>query len=134
MQIVELMNTKVQCISSRHTAYDAMEKMVDHRMRCLVVEFADNPSDPRLITARDIVFNVIGQGKDPAKVTLTEIAHRPLLYVEKDTAITEAAQLMQNRNTAQLFVRENDRLVGVVAMLDVMAAMLITRAKGRRVA
>ena len=133
MRLVEFMTTNIQFIAGGRSVYDAIEQMVDRRIRSLVVQFADDPPEYGVITARDIVVKVLGKDKSPADVKVSEIASKPMLCVNQDVTLHEAARLMEENNVARVFVCKSGKVVGVVAMIDLMSAVLIMRARGEHV-
>ena len=133
MKIQEFMTTNIKFVDGNNTVYDAIEKMVDKRIRSLVVRFSGKESDYGIITARDVVFRVLAKGLDPQKTKVTEIATRPLACVSSDMDLLDAAKMMQESNLARIFVCEGPKIVGVVSMIDLMAAELIMRARGKYV-
>ncbi|MFH1240870.1 MAG: CBS domain-containing protein [Pseudomonadota bacterium] len=130
MKIYDFMTTKIEFVDAAGSVYDALEKMVDRRIRSLVVKYSKKDPSYGVITARDIVFKVLAKGKDPKGVRVSEIASKPLVCIEKDTSLNEAAALMERSNIARVFVKEGDKVIGVVALLDFMSAALIMRARG----
>jgi len=104
--------------------------MVDRRIRSLVVKFPGKESEYGVITARDVVFKVLAKGIDPTVTRASEIASRPLLCVTNDSELGEIANLMQEADVARVFVCDGERLVGVVSLIDLMAAKLVERARG----
>jgi len=43
----------------------------------------------------------------------------------------DAATTMERSNIARLFVCEEGKIIGLISLLDVMAAELVTRARGK---
>lgn len=82
-----------------------------------------------VITARDIVFKVISKNLEPNKVRVEEIASKPLVCVDKDIEIEHVIKLMEKFNIARVFVCEEKKILGVVALLDIMAGSLIKRVR-----
>jgi signal-transduction protein with cAMP-binding, CBS, and nucleotidyltransferase domain len=134
VKVLEFMTTNIRFIDAERTVYDAIEEMVDRRIRSLVVKFTEGPSGHGVITARDIVIKVLSRGLDPEKVKVSEIAARPLFCLEKDASMFEAAQVMGENGIARVFICDNGKVLGVVAMIDLMSAVLIMRARGERLA
>jgi len=130
MKVEEIMNTKIEFIEANATVYDAIEKMVDKRIRSLVVKPRDENDVYGVITVRDIVFRVLNKNLDPNKVKIEEIASKPLVCVDKDIDIEHVIGLMEKFNIARVFVCEKGNLLGVVALLDVMSGSLIKRVRG----
>ncbi|MBP8646237.1 MAG: CBS domain-containing protein [Syntrophobacteraceae bacterium] len=133
MRVYEFMTTKIESIESDRTVYDAVEIMVDKRVRSLVVRPRGKNSKEAVdgvLTARDVVFKVLAKGLNPKTIRVSEIASRPLACIEKDMGFDDAATLMEKSNIARLFVCEGKKVVGVVSLLDVMAAELVMMARG----
>ncbi len=133
MKVKEFMTTKIETIGFDKSVYDAAERMVDRRIRSLLVRFPDNDQDNGVITARDVVFKVLAKGLDPNHIKVSEIASKPIISVDRNMDFDEAAKIMGESNVARAFVCDDDRIIGVVALMDVMAATLIARARGEHV-
>lgn len=130
MKVKEFMTTRIETIEFDKYVYDAVERMVDRRIRSLLVRFSDKAQENGVITARDVVFKVLAKGFDPKKIKVSEIASKPIISIDQDTDFDEAAKIMGESNIARAFVCEDDRIIGVVALMDVMTATLIARARG----
>ena len=133
MKIKEFMTTKVEFVGVDGSVYDAVEKMVDRRIRSVVVRLKEENIDYGVITARDVVYKVLSKGMDPRSTKASEIASKPIVCVEKDIDVLDAAEVMEKSKIARVFVREGENIVGVVALLDIMSAALIMRARGDHV-
>jgi CBS domain-containing protein len=136
MQVREFMNTKIESIDANRSVYDAVEIMVDRHLRSLAVKVSGKSAKASIdgiVTARDIVFKVLAKGVNPREVKVSEIASRPIICINQETNIEEAAALMEKSNIARLCVSDGEKVVGMVSMLDIMAAELIIRARGSHV-
>ncbi|MEW6418265.1 MAG: CBS domain-containing protein [Nitrospirota bacterium] len=133
MKVEEVMIKKMEYIEADAPVYDAIEKMVDKRIRSLVVKPRDEKDVYGVVTVRDIVFKVLGKNLDPNKIKVEEIASKPVVGIDKDMDIEHAISLMTKFNITRVFVSERKEIIGVVALLDVMAASLIERARGGHV-
>ncbi|OGW55944.1 MAG: histidine kinase [Nitrospirae bacterium RBG_13_43_8] len=134
MRMHEVMIKKLESIEANAPVYNAIEKMVDRRIRSILVKPKDERDVYGIVTARDIVFKVIGKNLDPNKVRIEEIASKPVISVDKDMDIDHVISLMNNFNIARVFVSEGKEMIGVVSLLDIMAAALIERARGGHIA
>lgn len=130
MRVQELMTTKIKYVDADKSVYDAVEKMVDRRIRSLVVRFSEKDLNNGIITARDIVFKVLAKGLNPNDVKVGEIASKPVTCIDKNTAMNEVASLMEKKKNARIFVCENEKIIGVISLMDIMAGALIMRARG----
>ncbi len=133
MKLTEFMTTKIEYIVPDATVYDVVEKMVDRRIRSLVVRSPDEHDGHGVITARDVVFKVLAKGIDPSKIKAEELASKPLVCIDEEARLTDAIDMMEAQNIARIFVCRSGRIVGVVALLDIMWAVLIKRARGEHV-
>lgn len=134
MKIEEIMIKKVESIGADAPIYDAIEKMVDKRLRSLLVKPRDEKDVYGVVTVRDVVFKVISKNLDPNKIMVEEIASKPVICVNREMEIEYVISLMNKFNIARVFIHEGKEIIGVVSLLDIMAAALIERAKGGRVA
>lgn len=133
MKVEEFMTTKIEFIDASATVYDAIEKMVDKHIRSLLARFPGNEIDSGVITARDITFKVMAKGLDPNDLKVAKIVSRPIQCIEKDMDIFKASAMMESHNVARIFVCHDDKIVGVVSLVDILDAALIMRARGEYV-
>lgn len=130
MKVSEFMTRNIEWIDARSTVYDAIEKLVELRIRSLVVCWHEDESKPKgVVTARDIVFKVLGEGRNPREVPVSEVACFPVVCVSKDEDISKIVGIMKELNIARVFVCDGERIIGVVALMDIMHATLVERAK-----
>lgn len=130
MKVHEFMSTKIEFIDANKSVYDAVERMVDRRIRSVVVEFSGQEPEYGVLTSRDIVFKVLAKGINPKKIKVSEIASKPVACLDKDTQFQEAATMMEKSNIARLFVCDEGKIIGLISLLDVMAAELVAIARG----
>jgi len=130
MKIHEFMSTKIEYVDADKSVYDAVERMVDRRIRSVVVRFPGTDTEYGVLTSRDIVFKVLAKGINPKNVKVSEIASRPISCIDKDLDFEDAATMMEKSNIARLFVCDKGKIAGLISLLDVMAAELVTRARG----
>jgi CBS domain-containing protein len=129
MKVWEFMTKKIEWISADDTVYDAIERMVNKRIRSLAVFYPESPDQRGVITARDVVFKVLGEGKDPKKTKIRDITCKPMICISKDEDMERVMEIMKEFNIARVFVCGDGEVIGVVALMDVMYASLIDRAR-----
>jgi signal-transduction protein with cAMP-binding, CBS, and nucleotidyltransferase domain len=133
MKVQEFMTSKIEIVDSNSSVYEAAEKMVDRRIRSVAVRFSSSEGDFGVLTTRDIVFKVLAKGINPKKVKVSEIASKPVVCIDRESDMDDAATQMLKSNIARLFVCDQGKIVGLVSLLDVMAAELISHARGDHV-
>jgi CBS domain-containing protein len=134
MKVYEVMVKKLESVEANAPVYDAIEKMVDRRIRSILVKPKDGKDVYGILTVRDIVFKIIGKNLDPNKIRVEEIASKPVISIDKDMDIDHVISLMNKFNIARVFISEGKEIIGVASLLDILAASLIERAKGGRIA
>jgi predicted transcriptional regulator len=75
----------------------------------------------------------LAKGIDPKKIEVSKIASKPIVAIDQNTDFKEVAKIMEETNIARAFVCDQDRVIGLVALMDVMSASIIARARGEYV-
>lgn len=121
----DVMNRKVESISPNASVLDAIEALVDKRIRSLVIEpEGESESEYGVVTFRDIILRCLSEGIDPKELNVKEIATRPLVCVTRDMPVGDIVKVMKENNLSRVFVKEKDKIVGVIAPLDIVATCL----------
>ena len=134
MKVKEFMKTKLEYVGADDTVYEAIERMLDKRIRSLVVNPENAEEVYGVITGRDVVFKVLGKGLNPRDIKVSQIASKPLVCIDQDTKLMDAAALMEKFNIGRLFVCEGKRLLGIFTLTDAMGGSLILMARSGHVA
>ena len=112
MNVKEFMTTNIESIDHKRSVYFAIERMVNRRIRCLMVRFPGKEREYGVITARDVVFKVLAKGIDPKKINVSKIASKPIVCISQDTDFKEVAKIMNESNIARAFICDQDRVTG----------------------
>lgn len=131
LKVKHIMNTKLETISPEATVYDAIERLIDKRIRSLLVLPKDETDVYGVVTVRDIVFKVLAKNLNPHRIKVESVASKPVISIDKETELIDLMKLMEKFNIARLFIQENRKIIGVVSLLDVLSAVLIERAKNK---
>jgi len=129
MKVDEIMTKKLAIIDADAPIYDAIESMIDKRIRSLLVKPRDEKDVYGVITVRDIVYKVLGKNLDLNKTKVGEITSKPLVCVEKGMDVEHAVNLMTKSNITRVFICEGKEIIGIISLLDVMSAELIKKAR-----
>jgi len=129
MKIVEIMTKKLETIEADAPIYNAIEKMIDRRIRSLLVKAKDEKDVHGVVTVRDIVNKALAKNLDLNTTKVGEISSKPLVCVDKDMDIEYAVNLMSKFNITRVFVNDGKEIIGIISLLDVMSAELIKRAR-----
>lgn len=132
MKVEEVMTKKLEMIDGNASIYDAIERMIDKRIRSLLVRPGDENDVYGVITVRDIVFKVLVKNLNLNKTKVDEITSKPLVCINKGVELDHAVSLMTKFNISRVFVCEGKEISGIISLLDVMSAELIKRAREGR--
>ncbi|KAK8596733.1 hypothetical protein V6N13_001340 [Hibiscus sabdariffa] len=105
---------------------DAMKNMAQHNIGSLVVlKPGDQQHIAGIITERDYLRKIIGQGRSPKYTRVGEIMtdEKKLITVKSDTSILQAMQLMTDNHIRHVPVIDG-RIVGMVSIVDVVRAVV----------
>jgi signal-transduction protein with cAMP-binding, CBS, and nucleotidyltransferase domain len=94
---------------STKEAYEGMEKK---NARCVLA--SHNGEVVGIVSKTDILFKVLAQDKNPAKIKLREIMTSPVLAVEPNTTVKEALSVMDKRHVRQVMVHAFSAVLGMV--------------------
>ena len=113
----EVMTGGAECVGENDTVADAAKRLAD-------LDVGSAPicgEDDRLkgmITDRDIVIEVIAQGKDPSEVKAGELSDGKPVTIGADDSVEEALQTMAEHQVRRLPVIDGHDLIGVVSIKD----------------
>ncbi len=130
MKLKDIMNTNLEFINADDSVYDAIEKIVDKRIRSLLLTYVDKDNDFGLITVRDIVYKVIDKGLNIKQTKVGEIASSPLLCINKEEYLDKIIKMMSEANVSRVFIYDGNKIIGVVSLIDILRAFLVSNAKG----
>jgi CBS domain-containing protein len=96
------------------TAQEAARHLVRPDVRAILV-VADDGRLLGVVTEATLVEGVVAAGRDPASVSVGELAIDAVATVEADVPIEEAVRILEAEDVERLPVTEQGRLVGVLS-------------------
>jgi CBS domain-containing protein len=119
-EVRSLMAVEVHKIHLESTVSDAVAVMLAKDIGSLVVAGSDGPVG--IITERDILRKVTGARADPGKVKVKEVMSSPLISINAETSVGDAAKKMVENGIRRLGVTDDDgALAGLVTMTDIVS-------------
>ena len=117
MQLRDVMTRDVGMVRPENTVVEAARKMKDLNVGPIPV--CDDNEILGMVTDRDIATRAIAEGRDPAHTPVRDVMTPEVLYCFEDQDVSEAAQLMQQRQVRRLLVLNRKREVtGIVSLGD----------------
>jgi len=97
----------------------AAKRMGSANVGCLIVVSGNKPTG--ILTERDLVKKIIAQAVDPRNVKVGEIMSSPVVAIEPDASLRDAAALMLQSGVKRLPVISNGKLVGIITDTDLVS-------------
>lgn len=110
--VQSMMSFDVIALDGNDTVSDAIEKMREKNARCVLVTHKGEIIG--FVSKTDILFKVMGRGKDSTKFKLREIMSSPVLTITPSSSIGEALHSMDKHTVRQLIVSLRGSVMGVV--------------------
>lgn len=119
MPIRHIMSSLVVTIEENAPVIEAVKKMMDNDIECLIIPTVDQKV-AGILTFRDIVEKIISLERPPARTKVGEIMTRKVKTCRPTATVSEVVKLMKrNRLRRVPVVDERERLVGIVTNFDI---------------
>lgn len=119
IKIKDRMSTPVQTINVDNTIQEAAKLMQSKKMGSLIV--IDDGEHKGMLTERDIVYAVADGAED---TNLDNYMNIPLITIEENSPLGDAAQLMLTKNIRRLaVVDDNEKITGIINIRDLTNAV-----------
>ena len=118
MQIRDIMTTNVELINRDTPLAEAARRMRDLDVGLVPVH--DGSRLVGMLTDRDITVRAVAEGRDPGATPVRDVMTAEIIYCYDDQDVSEAAQLMQEKQIRRLPIlsRGTKQLVGIVSLGD----------------
>jgi len=111
------MRKAVVSIDSAMTVKDAATMMDDANVGCVVITRGNAPIG--ILTERDFVKKIVSQEKS-LDTPLAEVMSFPLITVDCDDTVWEAAEIMKKNKIHKVPVEEQGKLIGIITTTDIV--------------
>ncbi len=96
---------------------DAAKLMDENNIGCIIV--TKNQLPVGILTERDFVKRIAAKEK-PLSTVLEEVMSSPLIEIDPNETVWEAAQIMKINNIHKLPVKKDNQIVGIVTSTDLV--------------
>jgi len=122
MVVKDVMSSPVVTLDEDAPSNKAANLMADNELGCVIVtNKAGKPVG--IITERDLVIRVLAKNLVPDAVKVKEIMTSPLVTIDPEATISDAARRMSRLNIRRLGVVYKGNLVGLVSSKDILGVM-----------
>jgi CBS domain-containing protein len=122
MLVRDVMSSPVVTMDEDETANKAAENMDMKDLGAVIVQNKAGKSIG-IITERDIVKRVVSKNLKPDTVKAKEIMTTPLVMIEPEASISDAARRMTRLDIRRLGVLYKGNLVGIISSKDILGVM-----------
>lgn len=120
MLVKDVMTSPVVTIDEEGIVHEAAKLMEKSDVGCIIV--TDKKGRPEgIITERDLITRVLAKNLLANKVKAKKVMTSPLLTIDPDESLTEAARKMSRLNVRRLGVIYRGNLVGLISSKDILA-------------
>jgi CBS domain-containing protein len=122
MLVKDVMSSPVVTIEEDAPTNRVAELMDKHGLGCIIVTSKEG-KPLGIITERDLVGRVLIKNVKPDSIRAKEVMTSPLITIEPDAPINEAARRMSRLNIRRLGVLYKGQLIGLISSKDVLAVV-----------
>ena len=122
MLVRDVMSSPVVTMDEDETSNKAAANMDMHDLGAVIVTNKAGKSIG-IITERDLVIRVIAKNLKPDTVKANEIMTTPLVTIEPEATISDAARRMTRLDIRRLGVIYKGNLVGIISSKDILGVM-----------
>jgi signal-transduction protein with cAMP-binding, CBS, and nucleotidyltransferase domain len=122
MLVKDVMSSPVVTADEDETTNKVAVAMDKEGLGAVIVTNKQNQSIG-IITERDLVIRVIAKNQKPDEVKAKEIMTTPLVTIEPDATVSDAARRMNRLDIRRLGVFYKGNLVGIVSDKDLLGVM-----------
>jgi signal-transduction protein with cAMP-binding, CBS, and nucleotidyltransferase domain len=117
LMIKDLMSSDVNVFENESTMENIVKTMSDCDVDYVIVVQSRKPTG--IITERDVIVRMLTQGLDPKVVIARAVYTNPLVTIEENATVDEAAKLMLDWKIKHLPVTKEGKIVGMLNYLDI---------------
>jgi CBS domain-containing protein len=121
MLVKDVMSSPVVTLNEDETSNKVANLMEENELGCVIL--TKNGKPVGIITERDLVIRVLAKNIAPDTVKAKEIMTAPLLTIQPEATISEAARRMSRLNIRRLGVVYKGNLVGLLSSKDILGVM-----------
>ena len=118
----DVMTGGTECIGENDTVAEAANRLKALDVGAMPICGEDNRLKG-MLTDRDIVVEVLAEGKDPSSVKAIELGGEEVVTIGADDSVTEALETMSSHAVRRLPVIDGHDLIGIVSVADLAGAV-----------
>ena len=117
MRVADAMRTSIVIVEEEATVAEASLSMYKKGQGCAIVSSQGKALG--IVTENDVTWKLAAKGLDPKSVKVAEIMSKPLITIDPDADLAEAAKIMKKHKIRRLAVVKEDTLKGILTAADI---------------
>ncbi|OYT54421.1 MAG: hypothetical protein B6U72_02555 [Candidatus Altiarchaeales archaeon ex4484_2] len=118
LSVGDVMTRAVVYVKPTQNIKRVAELMKSHDIDSLLV--MEKKKGTGIVTDTDIIRKVVAEGKDPAHIHVAEVMTSPLITIEPEEDIDDAAKKMSEQHVKRLVVIKHNNIVGILSEDDIV--------------
>jgi signal-transduction protein with cAMP-binding, CBS, and nucleotidyltransferase domain len=118
VNVRSVMTRPLVAVEAEASIMDAANVMNERNISSVLVKAKEEYVG--IITDRDIISKVVAKGADPRTVSARAIMSAPLITINAEASVEDAAEQMRVNTIRRLIVNENHRQIGIISESDIM--------------
>ncbi len=118
--VKDVMTSPVITVDESASVREVASLMDQHKVGCIIVTGKDE-KPLGIVTERDLVTRVLAKNLQLSNLTAKEVMTSPLITVDPDETLSEAARRMSQLNIRRLGVMYKGSLIGIISSKDILA-------------
>jgi len=114
----DVMTKNVKVVRLDTTVKEIVATMNKFNIGSIIVVQGDRPVG--IITERDILIKLVEPSLEPETLTARHVMATPLITINENTSVEEAATLMAKKRIKRIPVMNNEKLVGILTYTDIV--------------
>lgn len=120
-KISKIMNKNVLSVSAEYSVLDAVHKMAEVSISCIILEEDRRPAG--ILTERDLA-RLLFEGADLKTLKMGEVASRPVITITRDFAIQDTVLLMRDKGIRRVVVVDGKgETEGLITQSDLIKSL-----------
>ena len=117
----DVMSGGAECVGENDSIADVAKRLAELDVGSMPICGEDDRLKG-MVTDRDIVVEVLAQGKDPGSVKASELGGEEVVTIGADDSVSEALSTMSEHKVRRLPVIDGHDLIGIVSIADLAGA------------
>ena len=121
MLVRDIMSKDVKVVNNTTTVQEVVATMTKYDKDAILIVQSGKPTG--IITVKDVLVRAVEHGMPLNSIIARMIYTNPLVTIDENATVEEAAKLMKHWRIKHLPVTQNEKLVGMITDRDIIYAV-----------